>query len=121
MGVAISPPPTDFTVSSKTTSCVTRSQVSEFPSLRPTIYLVGDIGDVLRVVQPIELTWAVDEFRQNVISDDVSFMYGVGDTVELAMADYKASLIDYYLTLSSRQDAPTRKLFDRLCKYILFK
>jgi len=120
VGVAISTL-TDFTVPSKATFRLTRSQASEFPGLRPTIHLVGDLGDTLRVVQPIELTWVVDEFGQHVISDDVSLMYGVGNTFDLALEDYKDSLIDYFLTLSTHQDAPTHKLFDRLCKFIQVK
>ena len=117
MGVAVSTL-TNITVPSKATFRPTRSQPSNIPDLRPTVHLVGDLGDFLRVIQPIELTWVVDEFGQHVISDDVSLMYGVGVTFELAMEDYKASLIDYFQTLAVRQDAGTRRLFAHLCKFI---
>jgi hypothetical protein len=120
MGIAISTL-TRVAVPSKATIRVTRSQVSEYPDPRPSIHLYGDLGDHLRMIQPLELNWVVDEFDQHVISDDVSLMYGVGVTFELAMEDYKASLIDYFQILSTHQDAPTRRLFDHLCKFIQAK
>jgi hypothetical protein len=51
-----------------------------------------------------------DEHGQIIVSDDISLVYGCGDTLGEAIHDYVTSLQEYFQILSRHSDRPTQRL-----------
>jgi len=59
----------------------------------------------------IHLTFQVDENEDYIISDNLSLMYGVGETPAAALRDYAESLADYMNLLE--RDANNKRISDQ--------
>lgn len=82
-------------------------------------FLTGEIAPGWILVKPILITIERD-VDYMIVSDDVFAIYGVGDTFEDALDDYKVSLIDYFelISLRAEADVHTRFILNQLRKYL---
>ena len=87
--------------------------------LTPQVALMGRIAEGWFAIKPIVLSV---EYGQNgaIVSDDFVAMYGVGQTLPLAVEDYIQSLIEYYELLSERvsDDLANYKLLAYLSNFL---
>jgi hypothetical protein len=79
--------------------------------------LTGKIAPGWKIVKPIALDIERDE-GFFIISNDIFLVYGYGDSLEAARADYIQSLLEYYDILVDKTDGPTRSLFRHLKSYL---
>lgn len=90
-----------------------------FGSFTPSqITLLGNRMPGWNFVQPLILTMTRDDDGQFIASDDVFYMYGLGDNPDDAVKDYLKVLSEYYQHLSADEDEPSVALFEYLQSYI---
>jgi hypothetical protein len=84
----------------------------------PQLVLFGDIAPGWKLVKPLIVNIEQDEDAYFVISDDIFFVYGDGETVEQAEKDFTSSLIEYYELLARHDDEQTQALFWHLQSFL---
>lgn len=72
---------------------------------------VANVDRLIVQLLPLEIEEIDDGY---IVSDNLTDMYGTGCTVEEAMIDYKAALLDSYESLMANEDSLSRNLRRRL-------
>lgn len=81
------------------------------PMLRPPYLLSGEIRPGWVAHEPITVLFEEEDDGTIIASDDISVVYGVGDTWQEALDDYVDSLIEYYKLVAN--DAERRGTGER--------
>lgn len=87
-------------------------------SFQIQVSFFGPINREWEFRQPLLITIEQGDDNSFIVSDQVFAMYGVGEQVADAIADYISALLEYYELLSLRRDEPSLKLFRRLQSYL---
>ena len=84
------------------------------------IQIEGLIAPNWRIVKSFEIIIERDEDSKFVTSDEITTVYGDGNTPFEALQDYFESLVDYYQLIAARaeQDPANQRLLDYLQNYI---
>jgi hypothetical protein len=80
----------------------------------PTYPLSGQITEAWRLVRPISLDIKIGEAAEYIVSYPHFETYGVGDTLQEAVADFSSMLIDLYEELSDSEETLSTYLKDLL-------
>ncbi len=72
------------------------------------------------LVQPLQVRVVTDSDGMMLASDDFFLIYGVGETVAAALADYAVTLVEFYhlISASVKENPMDTPLFDRLRTYL---
>lgn len=87
-------------------------------SFQIQVSFFGPINRDWEFRQPLLITIEQGEDNSFIISDQVFAMYGAGEQVADAIADYISAILEYYELLSSRHDEPSVRLFQHLQSYL---
>lgn len=88
----------DLTGASKTWTTSVQARMVSVPSFVPQIALAGELSACFRLIQPLVVNMEADNDGSFVVSDDVFFVYGVGQNRREALLDYIDSLCDSTLS-----------------------
>lgn len=90
------------------------------PSRRIGFDIKGNIGPEWRFIRQLPVVLEFDEDGTYIVSDEIFWLYGAGDTFHEAKQDYLTNLIHYYQVLSesTTDDPQTQALLDYLKQYI---
>lgn len=97
------------------------SASASLPLRTPSRFLHGEVAPGWYIVRPLAVFVEAMEDAGFLVSDDLFSMYGMGATVEEALADYSTSLIDFYQILEARVESNphNRPRFQHLQSYLL--
>lgn len=76
-----------------------------------TYLLQGEVKNVLKVLQPLNVTLEMDEYGVFLAYDDQTLMYGTGESFAEALDDYECALVEYAMRLGKREDDESKELF----------
>ncbi|MBI1742157.1 hypothetical protein HYR54_03715 [Candidatus Acetothermia bacterium] len=91
----------------------------DFPSVGE--YLIGEISEGWKLVQPLLIRYEKDEDGCYIFSDDIFLVYGQGNTTQEAKEDYIISLIEYYEIIAKKapySNTATQQLLGKLQSYL---
>ncbi len=97
------------------------SASASVPTRFPSRILHGEVAPGWHIIRPLTIFVEAMEDSGFLVSDDLFSMYGMGATVEDALADYSTSLIDFYQILEARvgSNPHNRPRFLHLQSYLL--
>jgi hypothetical protein len=99
-GVTLHLSPGRDTAASGGSAQVYARQIADIPwAVPPQSVLFGNLDPYApgwRIRQPLMVNFICDEDGSAIISDEVFPIYGTGDTISEAMADYVTSLVELY-------------------------
>lgn len=90
-------------------------QQTELVAEKQGMSIVGYVTDMLKRCVESTPTWSYaiehdEELGQYVVSDSVVHAYGVGETVDEALKDYRMMMLDMYENLSNNVDRLSPRL-----------
>ena len=93
---------------------------ARFEVEQPITVLVTSIDSKRwKLIQPLILKYEQDADASHLVSDDVFLVYGVGEDIDAAMADYTRSLLEYYeIVAANVTDHATRMQFSQIRQYL---
>jgi hypothetical protein len=94
------------------------SASAEYITRPQQVAFCGEIAPGWRLIRELPITIDEDDNGSYIVSDDIFYVYGEGDTLEEAHNDYIQSLVEYYEILAQHSDEPTQQLLSRLSTYL---
>jgi predicted RNase H-like HicB family nuclease len=82
------------------------------------VHLFGEPVPGWRLENPLPICVEVDTDGRSVASDDIFNVYGVGESWDEAVSDYKVALVEFFEITESGQDDRSLALLQHLGAYL---
>ncbi len=82
------------------------------------VYLFGELVPGWKIENPLPISVERDTDGGFVASDDIFSVYGVGESWDAAVSDYKVALVEFFEITNDGHDLPSQKLLGHLKAYL---
>ena len=85
---------------------------------RAHVYLFGEPVPGWKLENPLPICVERDTDGRVIASDDIFNVYGVGQSWDEAISDYKGALVEFFEIIDGGQDSESRSLLQHLGAYL---
>lgn len=82
------------------------------------VYLFGELVPGWKLENPLPICVVRDTDGRFVAADDIFDVYGVGESWDAAVNDYKVALVEFFEITHDGADAESRRLLEHLKAYL---